>query len=381
MAGARVGVRTLPLRVAPLGGEALDSWLETLAARHQVPVVEVLARCQSSIRGPVSGWIATLTTEQIDHIAEMSSVAPQTIAAMTLVPQARQLAVLGTHGPPPRALWVRHTGSRMCRRCLGDTDGRWQVSWRLNWSFACPQHRCLLADGCSRCGRPQRRYLQRLNAIPQPGRCTQMTESTSAHLAQSCLASLADGDVASLIETHPVMHAQRRIDALLSGNGADLALYGASPPPPALVLRDVHRLARWIIRSVTREAVSHVLPSVLLEEMPRRLVARPVRRTREAANPSVHDAAAGIMIALTVLEQPLRSTAVALLYGLMTDVGGSGVHHPPVPADITLSPATRAVHDQAYLSAKAQRRALDRLAHSAARAGAATTPDGHRWAR
>ncbi|WP_327749167.1 hypothetical protein [Streptomyces europaeiscabiei] len=35
--------RTLPLRVAPLPGEALNSWLETVAATLRTPMGELLA--------------------------------------------------------------------------------------------------------------------------------------------------------------------------------------------------------------------------------------------------------------------------------------------------------------------------------------------------
>ena len=36
------GLRTLPIRLDPLPGEALDSWLETLAFRMQRPVGDLL---------------------------------------------------------------------------------------------------------------------------------------------------------------------------------------------------------------------------------------------------------------------------------------------------------------------------------------------------
>ena len=42
---AIVGVRTLPLLVAPVGGEALDSWLEAIADRYTIPLGEVMSRC------------------------------------------------------------------------------------------------------------------------------------------------------------------------------------------------------------------------------------------------------------------------------------------------------------------------------------------------
>lgn len=38
-------LRTLPLAVAPTRGEALDSWLEAIAARHQTPFGDILRSC------------------------------------------------------------------------------------------------------------------------------------------------------------------------------------------------------------------------------------------------------------------------------------------------------------------------------------------------
>ena len=36
------GLRTLPIRVGPTAGEALDSWLETLAFRMRMPASQLL---------------------------------------------------------------------------------------------------------------------------------------------------------------------------------------------------------------------------------------------------------------------------------------------------------------------------------------------------
>ncbi|MFE1907623.1 TniQ family protein [Streptomyces gardneri] len=35
--------------------------------------------------------------------------------------------------------------------CLAETGGRWQLAWRLGWSFACTRHHILLADRCPAC--------------------------------------------------------------------------------------------------------------------------------------------------------------------------------------------------------------------------------------
>ena len=47
-------------------------------------------------------------------------------------------------------LWGRAAGSRFCPECLAQTGGRWQLAWRLGWSFACLIHSRLLADACPR---------------------------------------------------------------------------------------------------------------------------------------------------------------------------------------------------------------------------------------
>jgi hypothetical protein len=36
--------------------------------------------------------------------------------------------------------------SRLCPECIRESDGRWQLAWRLGWSFLCVVHNCVLAD-------------------------------------------------------------------------------------------------------------------------------------------------------------------------------------------------------------------------------------------
>ena len=51
---------------------------------------------------------------------------------------------------------VRRDGSHYCPKCLTARDGRWMLSWRLPWSFACTAHGTVLLDDCPACGRPPR---------------------------------------------------------------------------------------------------------------------------------------------------------------------------------------------------------------------------------
>jgi hypothetical protein len=109
---------------------------------------------------------------------------------------------------------------------------------------------------------------------------------------------------------------------------------------------------------------------------------RDVTHVWPGANPSVQQAAAGIIVALKVFAQSSVSSAVSLLCDLMTEVDrGVDVYRAPIPQNICLSPVARAVHDAAHESAKTQRRTLYRLAHSAARAAVVTAPPARRSIR
>jgi len=383
MAAATAGVRTLPFRVAPIAGEALDSWVEVVAARHGVPVSEALARYGLSLQVPISVWIVALTADQLDRIAAVSGIEPQIVAAMTLAQHARRFVDPSADPRVRRLLWVRQTGARMCRPCLGDTEGRWQLVWRLNWSFACLKHRCLLSDVCLRCGRLQRRYLHRSPTIPQSGYCAHRGYPASARHLGPCMARLAAGEVVTLADGHLILQAQRRIDSLLAGRTIRLALYAESRPSAADMLGDIHLIAQWIIAAVSDNALAHQLPPALAGVLtPERSELPPVAGIRRSANPSVQQAAAGIVAALNVLAQSSFSSAVGLLRAFMAEVDSDVcAYRPPIAANKRLTPVARAVHDAAYISVKAQRRTLHRLAQSTARSAVATTASGQRWIR
>lgn len=384
MTGPTVGVRSLPLRVEPITGEALDSWMEAIAARYETPFAHLLALCGVPVRAPVSTWIAALTGEQIDRIAAVSGVEPQIVAAMTFASHLRRYGELAPGHLLRDVVWIRRTGSRMCCRCLDDTDGRWQLAWRLNWSFACLRHRCLLNDTCHQCGRPQRRNMPRLMVIPQPGCCVQLRFSTTGDDLQRCMAPLAGGDVVPLDDAHVILQAQRRIDDLLAGRTTDLVLYGRAPPTPREILSDIRLIARWVMSSVRYDALAHHLPPQLAVVMdsPRRAGLVPIARAWRSANPSVPHAAVGIIVALKVFAEPSISSAVRLLRDLMAEVGsGVDTYRAPIPQDTRLSPVARAVHDAAYAWAKIQRRTLYRLERCESRTAVATVPPARRWSR
>lgn len=70
-----------------------------------------------------------------------------------------------------RAIWGRGRGSRYCPGCLADTGGRWQLRWRLTWSFACTTHQRLLADTCPACDSIPGFRASDSHLPPSPGYC------------------------------------------------------------------------------------------------------------------------------------------------------------------------------------------------------------------
>lgn len=151
----KTGRRSLPIRCAPYPGEALDSWLEFLAARLNCPFMDVLSALGLPNRDPALAapvlprWTTLATPDELAAIAEVTGVTEDVLVAMTLQPFDGHAVVIS---PEQRrvhrqVLWGR-AGSRFCPACLADNGGRWPVTWRLGWSFACARHHVLLADRC-----------------------------------------------------------------------------------------------------------------------------------------------------------------------------------------------------------------------------------------
>jgi hypothetical protein len=158
-------LRTLPIRIQPLPGEALDSWLEALAFRMQMPVGDLLHSVGLNHRNrpkepgePSADWMIQLKHEQAATIATLTGTTEEQVMSMTLATYDGKGLLIDreTGQVNRRRLWGRPAGSRYCPACLAETGGRWSLSWRLGWSFACLRHQCLLADACPGCGRMQR---------------------------------------------------------------------------------------------------------------------------------------------------------------------------------------------------------------------------------
>ena len=149
--------RTLPLRVPIVPGEALDSWLEALARRHQVTVGTLIAALGWPVPASPGGLVAGIPAQVLRRLEHQAGLPAGRLDDAVL---DRYLPL----GP------VRRRGSRYCPSCLAERDGRWLLAWRLGWTFACTAHGVLLCDTCPACGQAPRGRAGRAGLNP-PGTC------------------------------------------------------------------------------------------------------------------------------------------------------------------------------------------------------------------
>ncbi|MCA2245825.1 TniQ family protein [Mycobacterium sp. WUMAC-067] len=141
------------------GGEAFDSWLEA-TARHLGVTVGAVARAADISIATRPGWSRWLSANQLRAVEAATGVSQEVVRAMTLSTYdgaALQLDPV-SHRLEPTFPFGPLVGSRYCAECLTESCGRWQLIWRLGWSFLCIRHNRLLADACTECGKRQRRH-------------------------------------------------------------------------------------------------------------------------------------------------------------------------------------------------------------------------------
>lgn len=260
-------VRTLPIRIVPIEGEALDSWLEATAHRTHTAFGDLLSAVGLS---PYNGmgtaaWIVHLNPDEAETISTATGIATDALEAMTLHRYSgRAISIRPDTRMLSRAFpWVRLRGSRFCPACLDATGGRWKLTWRLGWAFACTVHNCLLADACPHCGAVQRRRTHIGDIIPQPGRCSHPAPDAIGRTPQRCGADLATATVAAFDTDHPVIHAQRVVNTVLDREIATFGVYQSLPQPRLKVLSDIRAVAGRVLAYATPLDLKALIPQDL----------------------------------------------------------------------------------------------------------------------
>ncbi|WP_328842653.1 LysR family transcriptional regulator [Streptomyces sp. NBC_00258] len=265
--------RTLPLRRAPLAGEALDSWIEVMSAQLRVPMGELLValglRREDESPTNWAPWMTQLTPPQAEHIAVATAIPPDSLHTMTLQQFDQRALVIDRDRGQVNGLfmWGRGggSGSRFCPDCLRESEGRWPLLWRLGWSFACLTHRRLLADFCPKCGSRHRKRPHPSHLIPTPGHCDHVSRSTDQAPRIRCLHPLADTETMRFDDGHPALRAQQALlDVITSGVGT-FGVYAHDPQLAMAVLADMRGLARRVLIHMPAPRMTRLVPEELVE--------------------------------------------------------------------------------------------------------------------
>ncbi|WP_406362887.1 TniQ family protein [Streptomyces sp. NBC_01579] len=328
---------TFPIRVRPLPGEALDSWLEALAFRLHTQVGDVLAglgvgTAEDQTAGTVSTETLTrrLTPTQATAISRTTEVPAATLHTMTLAHYDGQALALG----PRTALaastrWGNSTGYRFCPDCLIESSGRWQLNWRLGWTFACIKHSRLLADRCPQCHRPVRARPAAGQEIPRPGHCPNTLRKGHADARPGrCDADLTRQVTPKLDYGHPALHAQRLVDAMVESGTADFGPYAEHPQRSLVALADLRAVVGQIFVHAPRTQLAERLPVDLpltAEEVNTLLTyadSEVLKRRGMLAPNSAAITAVGVTLAAEILTQPdIQQAGAALRWTIGTGAG------------------------------------------------------------
>lgn len=260
-------VRTLPIRLDPVDGEALDSWLEAVSHRLSSAWGDFADAVGLPAPNGSGGtpWLTRLTPAEAAGIGVATGYQPRHFHAMTLDRyDGTGLRIRHDIRAVNRAFpWSRLRFSRFCPDCLRDSGGRWQLFWRLGWAFACEKHQRLLVDECPTCRQRQRGRPLRADLVPNPGHCaTQAADATGGAPAR-CGIDLRTAPSLRFPADHPVLAAQCTIRVAIETGAATFGIYREHSVATAAALADLRAVAGRILSYGTEAELRRILPADL----------------------------------------------------------------------------------------------------------------------
>jgi hypothetical protein len=262
-------VRTLPLRVTPAAGEAIDSWLERIAHRSNVTWQELRITQGRVIPAKTYAdrWTGRLTAQQCTTLSMVTGVDPDALRSMTLESYSAIAAGFEPYTGREAAVypWRHCHASRFCPFCLMETGGAWRLVWRMVWFFACPRHHCLLAHRCPECGAAQRRQPVS-GVVPQPGRCLALVGPSGKDVGLRCGADLTKAPVIALAPTSTLLAVQAVIAETILHDQANFGIYQSIPTSAPQVLADLRAIGERYLSALDHGTVSPQFPATLIKE-------------------------------------------------------------------------------------------------------------------
>ena len=243
----------LPTRVALNDQEALDGFLERLAAANDVEPRRLLGLLSEHGRpGATACLIVRPDSVVVSRISELSGISASSVRLATLARYDGDLPLcLNGFDPGQREScrrvvaqgWFPPRSSQVCPRCIA-LDGIWRLQWRLPIITVCLNHQVFLISRCAGCGRAfrdnPRSPVRSIIGPSQP--CGNNTGSDSP-----CRHSVIDHwtEVAAA----PILHTTRAIlDAMAS---RPVQMFGHQTDP-RVYLAELRQLATLLVHLSAR---------------------------------------------------------------------------------------------------------------------------------
>lgn len=226
--------RSLPLRVLPSEGEALDSWLLRLAHRNGMSARWLLGVL--GLHDRIRVWhnhtlVRALPNDLLRRLEVQTGLEPHRL----------DQAVLDGYEPLG---WKPTVGSRYCAACLTENGGTWPIRWQLPYTFACLHHQRLLAGVCPACHQTPHSSLSDQSGLLPSHRCTIRPHKRG----NVCGADLLTHPTHQLSVDDPRLTAQQwinqRLDVMDRSAGIDL--------------RDLDALGTWLRQRIRPDDIRHL---------------------------------------------------------------------------------------------------------------------------
>ena len=212
-------IRTLPLQLDPIPGEALDSWLAALAHRSHTAWADMLTAAGLGTAGPAvarGSWLLQIDGHHLEELAAAVGIDTAVITSMTLSRYDGTALDIGRNPihRTRRFPWGNVGRSRYCPHCLAQTGdaGPAGVAGRLvvRLPAAPVSTRRQLSPLWPA---PRRRFLPG-EIVPQPGRCAEPLTEASGRASPRCNAELSSAPTVLFPADHRVLAAQRAVNAI-----------------------------------------------------------------------------------------------------------------------------------------------------------------------
>ncbi len=275
--------RTLPCRVSPAQGESFASYVNRLAADLKAPLGAVLEATGiiegQSISKMPPRYGTILSDERLEKFSHATRLPVEDVRNMLLASyDGVCLDLFEVDGNRAMSLqssasqqWAYFAGSHVCPDCLSESNGVWQLRWKLPWAFACVKHRRLLLDTCPGCtrrvgaGRASQHTVPTFpSLVPDPLRCRNVLPpgvGGQGRASKPCGHRLDSVETPSLVDHPRLLKTQRHLEAILAGGECSVA---GSPVGPVDYFSDLRSLCALILAHGIEEDLG-VIPKFAAE--------------------------------------------------------------------------------------------------------------------